>query len=762
LPIPGTETVFLRTTVLLLAAFAFALDAETIQERAARIRQRLVRRSAEFAIRDARPDRTIVERFTPLSVRFRLDGTWTNPFDPDDIRVDGIVTLPDGSRVEVPAFYCEPWEPVNGLTQLTGGVRYRRTGQPHWRLRFSPFRTGRHTVRLRARDRLGRTCFSPDIRFDVQASKRRGFIRVSPKNPMYFEDSADGSLFLGVGTNVAWTRAEDPGSPAPCYEYYFGKARGRMNATRVWLCHWAWLEWMPLKDAPGSSWEGYGGLGVYNQMIAAALDRVFALADEAGLRVMLVTDDNDEHMRGRGGDRWTFNPYNRINGGPCETPGEVFSSAAARRAYRKRLRYILARWGAETALWALNAWNDYSRPTPAQLDWLREMHRTVHDLCRGWRPIIYGANFRYAANDIMDYAQAGVVLRTDKPNVVQECYYTDDPAWFIPVLRRQLWSGIARGLAAVMVWPHPLVDRTGAWDVFRPANRLCAGLDMNRAAWKPLRITVLDADADMRGRQAWRVLEASPYGDVPEWGVKAPTQHFSVDVNRGNQWLKGFCRTLYGASPARAKWRNPPLFELNMPAPGKLIIELSEIGSGDQILGITVNGALVKRIPLRGGRRYLRENERRVETSLPAGRCRVMLDNVAPRGDWIRLRRLLFAWPARRATDLVDGTGRIGPSRGLAWLENTSAGPTARRFLGDRPVLLRNVTVQFAHVPAGCWRIAGVSTVHGREIWSRNGTARDGRISVTVPTLPDDLVLQFARLPRSSGAGRPSSTPDRK
>jgi hypothetical protein len=341
------------------------------------------------------------ERFARLEFKIPLEATYANPFDPEDIRVDATIRLPDGKTVTVPAFYYQGWEPENGKTQMQLSVRYRRlAGEDGWRLRFAPAQVGAHEVFVTATQRDGKTDRSPATSFAVADSSRRGFIQVCKQNPMHFADSATGRPFVGTGANVAWTRSQDPGDPIPCYEYYFGKARGNMNATRVWLCHWAWLEWTPAEKVTGTNWDNYAGVGYYNQQIAIALDRVFRLADDAGLRVMLVTEDNNEHFAGDTRDAWTANPYNVKNGGPCEKPGDVFGSAEAQSWYRKRLRYIVARWGAETALWAINSWNDCSTPFATQLAWLRGMRDEVHALTEGWRPLIYGSNFAREANGL--------------------------------------------------------------------------------------------------------------------------------------------------------------------------------------------------------------------------------------------------------------------------------------------------------------------------------------------------------------------------
>jgi hypothetical protein len=512
----GSRLVFLL--LALLAGSASAAEpspAEAVAAGMAAVRAQCLSRAPALRIHDVRLPSGAAVQFGRYEVSFLLDATYTNPFDPADIDVQAQITFPDRGEVSVPAFYFIPYQPANGVTQLQGGIPFGPPGTPSWRVRFSPPRPGRYRFRLFARDAAGQTAQSEEYSFEAAPSAGPGFIRVAVRNPTYFEDSATGKPWIGIGANVAWTRARDPGTPTACYEYYFGRARGLMSATRVWMCHWAWLEWTPQVAEEGTTWAGYGGLGYYNQMIAAEFDRVFALAEENGLRVMLVTDDNNEQYRNGGTEEWFGNPYNRISGGPGDDPSDFFSSPAARRAYRNRLRYILARWGYSTSLWAINSWNDESQAGPEVRDWLRGMRDFVHGMVRGYRPIIYGSNFQ--ADDLMDYAQAeggGA-----KPTVNQECEYTEEPDWFVPTLRREIWRGLARGLAAVMCWSHTTVDRLDAWRVFQPPLVFLDDLDPGRGQWRTATAEVVSAGPLVGAARQIITIESA--WNAPGWGERA-------------------------------------------------------------------------------------------------------------------------------------------------------------------------------------------------------------------------------------------------
>jgi hypothetical protein len=702
----------------------------------------LARQSDHAAIQAVSFPHGPIGTYEKLEVAFDVDATYTNPFDPQQIAVDGLLRLPNGKEVTVPAFYMTPYAPTNGVTQMEAYANYKPAGEPGWRLRFAPPLPGEYSFRIRAVDVLGRRAEAGPFTFSAVRSARPGFVRVARDNPRYFENSADGSLFFGTGVNVAWTRWQDPGDPVACYEYYYRKARGQMTSTRVFLCHWAWLEWTPqVGDRPESAWPGYGGAGWYNQMIATSVDRLLALAEGQGLRVMVVTDTGDEWFPTP--DAWGSHPYGVAYGGPCAAPAEMFTSSEARRLYRNRLRYIVARWGYSDSLWALDAWNNCQDPGPAELAWLREMRDYVHGLCSGWRPLIYGSNYRFAANAICDYAQTQLPLAPDRPNVTQECYYTDDPAWFRPVLRQQLWEGLTEGLASIMVWPHTLVDKTDAWQDFAPVARAAARLPLNRGTWRPAKVEITAA-AGMPPT-ALRVVEARPYGDVPDWGIKAPKSRFTLDLSRSAVWLEGFGTTLYGDRPGRAEWRNPPTLVVDLPVPGRLLVEVPEIGAGDQTLTITIDGNLAAGHTFRAGRRELKEDEMWTNAPLAAGHHEIVLDNGERGGDWLHVRRVLLTVNDTHAQAIVSAQALTDGRQGIAYLRNCSHDRLYRLAGGGEPLTLTNVALRLTGVQPGACKLTWMDPATGTWASPQTATCRDGALAVILPELRADAALLFTR-----------------
>ena len=102
-------------------------------------------------IRDISYPQQPVGAYEKFEITFQLDATYTNPFDPDDIRVDGHFIYPDGREATVPAFYFIPYESVNGKTLLNYQTNlYRQTGEPAWKIRFASGLEGEYRFHITA------------------------------------------------------------------------------------------------------------------------------------------------------------------------------------------------------------------------------------------------------------------------------------------------------------------------------------------------------------------------------------------------------------------------------------------------------------------------------------------------------------------------------------------------------------------------------------------------------------------------------------
>jgi len=73
---------------------------------------------------------------------------------------------------------------------------------------------------------------------------------------------------------------------------------------------------------------------------------------------------------------WNDNPYSIRQGGPCETPEDFWTNPEARRLWKQRLRYTVARFAAEPALLCWDMLNEVNAP----VRWLDEMAAYLHEI----------------------------------------------------------------------------------------------------------------------------------------------------------------------------------------------------------------------------------------------------------------------------------------------------------------------------------------------------------------------------------------------
>lgn len=733
--------------------------AEQRRQIAEKYRRQYARNSDKLAVTDLKPLTANAAVFQRFELQFQVDGRFENPFDPDQIRVDATVTRPDGSTATVPAFFMQQYESADGETRLESNVKYRPPGETSWRLRFTPTQPGEYKIVLTAVQADGQRVSSEPVSFTASAAEHPGWVTVSKRNPQYFETSADGKLFYPVGVNIPWTRTAqgkskpELGRPDGTFEYYFGKAKGNMTATRVWQCHYGWLEWMPQPEAPPTnSWGAYGGVTHYNQAVARAFDRVFELGEESNLRIMLVLDDNDEHQRtpatGWPWHAWAANPYNRINGGPCEKADEIFTDPAARAGYKKRLRYIMARWGYSPSLWAINVWNDRTSPPPFVLPWLKEMHAYTHELADQWRPIIFGTNFGFEAQKISDYAQAEESrVYPGKPSVKQEAYYTHDAEYFNDTVRFELWKHLTRGYGGVMVWPHARVDNHGGWHTFAGPMNFVKDLPLNAYPFKPADVKVVSAVIDGESQQpASRIMAMQTYGDVPHWAARATENRFEVDLSGGSQFMPGLCGRFYG--DRKQQWRNDPTFVFTLPADGHFILDVNELSGDEMKLVATNKGQPLFEFPLEGSaRRPPTKEQKFIRIPLKAGEYELNISLQGPGSDWLWIRRMLLSYAEPDAAKLLTAYGMASDRHAMLYLRNGTCGELPEKFLQRKPVKLRDVEVEIASLGTGKYDVVLYDVNENREISRQTMSADDGKLRVRIPQIDQHVAVKVVPAP---------------
>lgn len=285
-----------------------------------------------------------------FEVTFSLARSYSNPFDPDIVQVMGHFTAPSGNPMSVPGFIYQDYQ-----RQTRRGQDYLiPTGGRQWKIRFAPTEVGRHDFWVEVRD--GKVSRTRMRSFEAVPSTKKGFVRVSQPDWHYFEHST-GEFFYPIGHNMhaPYDRmyggfrhtSFSPVAGLANYERVFPRmAANGENFVEVWMAAW-WLalEWNPKHNF-------FHGLGRYNLQNAWKLDYLLDLAQQYGLYVHLVVQ-NHGMLSLWCDSEWLDNPYNAALGGFLHSPEQFFTDQRALELTKKKVRYILSRWGHCTHLFGI-------------------------------------------------------------------------------------------------------------------------------------------------------------------------------------------------------------------------------------------------------------------------------------------------------------------------------------------------------------------------------------------------------------------------
>lgn len=522
------------------------------------------------------------KQYERLTFRFSQNLHYENPFDLVTNRVEVHIVQPDSSKLILSFFY-------DGTD---------KEGVEQWEARFAPSQAGSYHFSV---ELDGKVQNQFEIPVKPASGTKLGGLKLSPQRGKFEYQS--GEAFRGIGLNVCW--AQD-------YEYYFKKMRSAgINVTRIWMCPWSLsFEWRET------------GIGRYNLRSAKRFDSILALAEQCGIYVILCIDYHGIAPKGVGyfkEDRWLENPYNKINGGPCTSEAELFTSADAKSYFQKKYKYIISRFGScsNIAAWEFINEADLMAGTSRDVNrWHEEMGEYIRSIDVHHRLISASSTrsymeklvdaFRSPALDFVmyhDYNSLDIAPHFidffdaandyyHKPVVLAEFgiefrsaerTMKNDPENI--GLHNGIWSGLFSETPIIPLswWWDSYVDRKNLWSEYASLSRFADSLDFNsdHLDFKTLKAGYSTASPQKQIACMVRCIVA---GDGCAVWFKNPDYAWSlVYEGKKPRELEAFTQTVPDLAPGRYSiaWYNPQSGEFT----GK---PLEDAVKDDGILSLTV------------------------------------------------------------------------------------------------------------------------------------------------------------------------------
>jgi hypothetical protein len=473
---------------------------------------------------------------------------------------------------------------------------------------------------------------------------------------------------------------------------------------------------------------------------------------------------------------WVSNPYNARNGGPCATPKDFWTNAQARKLYKRRLRYLIARWGYAPNLFAWEFWNEVPA-TPSTETWVAEMAAflKLHDPNHHLVSTTYGSPRTWRCRDIdftMQhlYGQGGNVADFT-PRIVREAvaarafgkpylpaefgidWQTDDNRWDPKGtglnLHNGLWASTLSGAAGTtMNWYWDgYVQPRNLYKLFTPVRRFADTVDWTQAPLNPI----------VGARVTRASSEPETFSDLTlpatvEWGA-TPSSNYTVQRDGS---VEGGPVAMTIGSPKRGRpgeLLSRLTWHLDLPQSGEVTLRLGRICQRAHLVVLVdgkmrVDRELAAGAPGKGpwkSARYLdqykvwtSDYDENIPVNVPAGKHVLTVANTD--GDWLQIRWIkLPAYRSSRYPD-VNVVGLQNESLILLWVQNReSTWRTA--YEGRQPRRLAHVQIALPGI-TGKWRMEWWDTFKGVILRRETERAKKGILVVNPPPFATDLAVK--------------------
>jgi hypothetical protein len=593
--------------------------------------------------------------YPKIETSFKLKDLKGDPFDFEQIAVFVTLSKPDGGKVDVPAFY---------------------DGDSTWRMRFTPTTKGRYAVdKVKINKEIAREEKLEPKEWNVNGDPTNGFVRMDrgDKSRFIFDN---GTRFYPIGHNQGWRSNGLPDIP----EMFEKMSKAGENWSRVWMCNWDG------KNLDWSSGEKKIAPGQIDLEAAKRWDSIVESAEKQQIFFQLVLHHHGQVSSKTGykysnnnNAQWETNPWNAKNGGFLNSPEDFFTDPKARRLTKRKLYYILARWGYSPNVLAWELFNEvegtdagHGKLWPDIAMWHREMtlflrqfdgyhHLITTSAANGvplespvWETVDYLQTHLYPPDVLSAAASvpAEGKAKIEKPHFIGEYGALDlkDPEGH--ALHQGLWASLMRNPSgSAMYWDWDNVEKQNLYSHFRSAR------DFADAAGLSNQGGLISANLPVETSQK-ASLRFAPGGG---WS-SAKQNEFVVGTSGAPPGIDRFPSFLQGQAH-RDMMPKPLTLQVNYTTPGRLQITVASVAKSGGTLVLKCGAKETRKEYPVGKEDYAPKGaESTLSLDIPAGAQTITLEN--PGKDWLVLRSIELTDYAPALAVLA----RMGKEYAVAWV----------------------------------------------------------------------------------------------
>jgi hypothetical protein len=665
-----------------------------------------------------------VGAYPMVEASFKLPSVPGDPFDYEKVNVQVTIRKPGGGTVEVPAFF---------------------DGDKTWRARYTPTIPGEYTVQtVRLNHEIAHEEELQPKSWTVRGQPESGFVHIDRGDHTRFVFD-DGARYFPIGHNQAWHSTKYPDIP----EMFTKMHTAGENWSRVWMDHW---------DGKNLDWttDGKSKPGEIDLTVAKRWDTIVQAAEKNNIYFQMVLQHHGQYSS-TVDSNWKDNPYNSKNGGFLANAASFFTDLTARTLTRRKLYYILARWGYSPNILAFELFNEVQY-TDAMREkrfddvalWHKEMALFLkqYDLNRHlittssatavpidsplWDAVDFVQIHTYPT-DVLSALSGEVptgAKRPARPIFIGEFGPSDlnDPTGV--ALHEGLWASLMRyASGAAQYWDWESVDRQDLYPQFKAATAYLAASGLAQHAG--LVDVTLPIDSSSRADVRF----------APGGGFEAAKQFdFVVGSNGVPSGMDRFPAYFQGTNH-HDMMPQPLTLQVSYAQPGTFTARIAQVAAQGAHLKVSVDGKTVERDYPAKEKDYAPEgDEQAIRIDVPQGAHTVTIANTGK--DWVRFRQFALSnyGPALAAI------GRAGRDYAAAWVYHRSnIDAPADRESDLKPT---NGTLTLPPLQPGRYRATWWDTRRGSPLDEADVRFTKTKDTVTLPTpsITRDVALYVVRL----------------